>query len=115
MDNGPEFIAKLASEFSQMYDIEFKYIEPANPLRTRLLSDSIEAIEAILDAHLFKDIEEVREVTEEWISDYNQHRPHDALGVWPSAVSKKMKEIKHLPLGLRSASAPLRFTTPQKT
>lgn len=31
MDNGPEFIAKIASEWSLMYDIEFKYIQRGKP------------------------------------------------------------------------------------
>ncbi len=34
----------------------------------------------ILDAYLFEDINEVQEITEKCIYDYNNHRPHDALG-----------------------------------
>ena len=34
----------------------------------------------ILNAHLFEDISQVRILAEEWVKDYNGHRPHEALG-----------------------------------
>ncbi|MBR4775027.1 MAG: integrase core domain-containing protein [Bacteroidales bacterium] len=34
----------------------------------------------ILDAYIFRNIEEVRELTEKWRTDYNENRPHEALG-----------------------------------
>jgi transposase InsO family protein len=35
--------------------------------------------EAIQDAYLFTDIREVLALTEEWIEEYNERRPHEAL------------------------------------
>jgi putative transposase len=39
----------------------------------------------VLNLHLFRNLVEVRETTYWWMIDYNEYRPHDALGdVTPS-------------------------------
>ena len=103
MDNGPEFIAKIASEWSKMHEIEFQYIQPGKPTQNAFVERFNGSYRrGVLNKYIFEDIDQVRDQTQVWMHDYNHYRPHDSLG--------KMSPIKYAELNSLGAS-PKRIKT----
>ncbi len=65
--------------------IDLHFIEQGNPPDAYIERFNRTYREEVLSAYLFDSLDEVREITADWINRYNQIRPHDALGSLPPA------------------------------
>ncbi len=91
MNNRPEFIANIAKEWSEVKGIEFKYIQPGKPTQNAFIERFNKTFrEVVLDSYIFDTFDEVREVTANFVHDYNNHRPHDLLGGMASITYRKL-------------------------
>lgn len=81
LDNGPEFTSKVFVDYCHLNEIEIKYIQPGKPVQNALIERFNRLYrEDVLDAYLFKNLQEVTEITLEWNMDYNENHPHGSLG-----------------------------------
>lgn len=81
MDNGPEFIAVALAAWAEQHEVTLEFIEPGKPMQNGFIERFNRSYrEGVLDMYVFKTLEEVRERTEAWMTDYNEELPHDALG-----------------------------------
>jgi putative transposase len=80
MDNGPENISKVMKQWADLHSIELKFIEPGKPAQNGYIERFNRTYrEEVLDMYLFKNIEEVQHITDQWMNEYNNERPHHAL------------------------------------
>jgi putative transposase len=92
MDNGPEFIAIALKDWCSGQEIGLQYIQPGRPMQNGYVERFNKSYRNyVLDAYLFEDIEQVRTITDEFMEDYNNHRPHESLGNLPPVLYMKNK------------------------
>jgi len=81
VDNGPEFISHKLDAWCKEHKITLAYIQPGKPTQNAYVERLNGSIRReLLNAYVFRTLDEVREKAREWQRDYNHHRPHKSLG-----------------------------------
>ena len=80
-DNGPEFIAKAVRAWLELKGCGTIFITPGSPWENPYIESFNGKLRTeCLNRNIFMDGEEAREIIEAWRREYNEFRPHGALG-----------------------------------
>lgn len=87
VDNGPEFLSQTLVEWCHTNGVLIHYIQPGKPNQNAYIERFNRTYRnEVLKLYLFRNLDEVREITGRWLIEYNELRPHDALGGLPPRV-----------------------------
>jgi len=85
-DNGPEFTARAIRQWLKDLGVKTLYIEPGSPWENGYIeSFNGKLRDELLNVEIFTTLFEAQVLIENWRKDYNQIRPHSALGYRPPA------------------------------
>jgi putative transposase len=80
-DNGLEFLGEAFVQWAKANGMALRYIQPGKPNPNACIERFNRTFgEEVLDPHLFLRLDDVREAAHWWMIEYNEQRPHDALG-----------------------------------
>lgn len=88
-DNGPELVCDRVQDWITARGIATKFIEPGSPWQNGH-NESFNGVfrDSCLNRWLFVSVREARLVVERWRQEYNEERPHGALGqITPAAYA----------------------------
>lgn len=98
VDNGPEFRSGRFTDWAESNGVEVAYIQPGKPTQNAFIERLNGTYRReVLDCYAFGSLDEVRQITEDWMQTYNTIRPHQALnGISPRAYAEQITQGKTL-------------------
>jgi putative transposase len=101
LDNGPEFLADRFASWCAERGIALRYIQPGKPNQNAFIERFNRTFRhEVLDAYVFESLDQVREMSAQWIREYNEERPHEALARVPPATYRAQITVGSSPLTL---------------
>jgi putative transposase len=98
VDNGPEFAGRMLDRWAYLNRVELDFSRPGKPTDNA----HIEAFDArfrqeCLNASWFLSMADARDRIEAWRRDYNEERPHSALGsLTPRAFATQAHQARRV-------------------
>lgn len=81
VDNGSEFASRALDAWAYRYGVELQFIRPGKPAENGFIESFNGRLrDECLNTHVFETLEQARARLASWRQDYNQVRPHSALG-----------------------------------
>ncbi len=95
-NNGPEMLSQAFTEWCDANGVEFRYFQPGKPNQSAYIERFNRTYrDEVFSAYLFKDLDQARQITWEWMQEHNEERPHEALGNLPPAVYRRKLEARN--------------------
>ena len=81
VDNGSEFASKALDAWAYAHGVKLDFIRPGKPVENAVIeSFNGRFRDECLNAQVFISLHDARQKIEGWRIDYNEQRPHSALG-----------------------------------
>lgn len=81
LDNGPELAGRALDQWAYAHGVRLHFIEPGKPVQNAVIESFNGRLrDECLNEHWFVSLADARRIVEAWRTDYNQTRPHSALG-----------------------------------
>jgi putative transposase len=95
LDNGPELTGKMLAQWAHEHGITLRFIDPGKPIQNAYTESFNGRLrDECLNEHWFLGLTDARRIVEAWRQDYNQDRPHSALGyATPIEVAERMATV----------------------
>jgi putative transposase len=96
IDNGPEFAGRVLDAWACEHGVSLVFIRPGKPIENAFVeSFNGRFRDECLNEHWFLNLADARLAIEDWRKDYNQVRPHSALGnLTPETFARQTAEIQ---------------------
>ena len=114
IDNGPEFAGRALDQWAHEHGVQLRFITPGRPSENGYIESFNGRLrDECLNENWFVNLQHAKQKIEEWRLDYNEVRPHSALGY---RTPKEFAAEKQNLLGSQERSgAPLQIAAPPKT